>query len=66
MKPLDTLLGVVMSRVWSTRTDVAVVRGDETSREQAAADLDDIGTNLLFGVCAHLDRKVCRQRSEQK
>ena len=69
MNPLDTLFGVVISRVLvEPGADVAVVAGDVAARVQAAAGLDDVGANLFLDAGAH--RRFCelrsRHSSEQK
>ena len=49
MNPFDTLFGVVISRsLVEPDADVAVVRRDVAARLQAAADLDDVGADLLL------------------
>ena len=49
MKPLETLFGVVISRVLvEPGADVAVVGGDVAARVQPAAGFDDVGAKSVL------------------
>jgi len=48
MKPLQTLLGVVMRRRVEPRADVAVVRGDVRAGIEPASGFHDLGANLFL------------------